>query len=138
MYLILHHTQLRRWSDRFQSLSQVYETLEHRMVVAEASQRLRLPLISKDGEIHEEEIEKLSLISRSSLDSTSTSVTISSSTNSTNYASANSTGSIVNNILSVSSTDTAEPGVGGVPNRFLGITPAFLWQTQLHQTPSMV
>uniref|UniRef100_A0A6J1CCQ9 AUGMIN subunit 4 n=1 Tax=Momordica charantia TaxID=3673 RepID=A0A6J1CCQ9_MOMCH len=116
---------------------QVYETLEHRMVVAEASQRLRLPLISKDGEIHEEEIEKLSLISRSSLDSTSTSVTISSSTNSTNYASANSTGSIVNNILSVSSTDTAEPGVGGVPNSFLGITPAFLWQTQLHQTPSM-
>uniref|UniRef100_A0A9I9D4K4 AUGMIN subunit 4 n=1 Tax=Cucumis melo TaxID=3656 RepID=A0A9I9D4K4_CUCME len=112
---------------------QVYETLEHRMVVAEASQRLRLPLISKDGEIHEEEIEKLS---RSSLDSTSTSVTISSSTNSTNYASASSTGSIVNNSLSVSSTDTAEPGVGGVPNRFLGITPAFLWQTQLHQTPS--
>lgn len=105
------------------------------MVVAEASQRLRLPLISKDGEIHEEEIEKLS---RSSLDSTSTSVTISSSTNSTNYASASSTGSIVNNSLSVSSTDTAEPGVGGVPNRFLGITPAFLWQTQLHQTPSTV
>ncbi|KGN44473.2 AUGMIN subunit 4 [Cucumis sativus] len=112
---------------------QVYETLEHRMVVAEASQRLRLPLISKDGEIHEEEIEKLS---RSSLDSTSTGVTISSSTNSTNYASASSTGSIVNNSLSVSSTDTAEPGVGGVPNRFLGITPAFLWQTQLHHTPS--
>ncbi|KAA0025153.1 AUGMIN subunit 4 [Cucumis melo var. makuwa] len=112
---------------------QVYETLEHRMVVAEASQGLRLPLISKDGEIHEEEIEKLS---RSSLDSTSTSVTIISSTNSTNYASASSTGSIVNNSLSVSSTDTAEPGVGGVPNRFLGITPAFLWQTQLHQTPS--
>ncbi|KAJ0103103.1 hypothetical protein Patl1_04182 [Pistacia atlantica] len=30
---------------------QVYETLEHRLVVAEAAQRLRLPLISKDGEI---------------------------------------------------------------------------------------
>lgn len=116
---------------------QVYETLEHRMVVAEASQRLRLPLISKDGEIQEEEIEKLSLVSRSSLDSTSTGVTISSSANSTNYTSASSTGSIVNNSLSVSSTETAEPGVGGVPNRFLGITPAFLWQTQLHQTPSM-
>lgn len=116
---------------------QVYETLEHRMVVAEASQRLRLPLISKDGEIQEEEIEKLSLVSRSSLDSTSTGVTISSSANSTNYTSASSTGSILNNSLSVSSTETAEPGVGGVPNRFLGITPAFLWQTQLHQTPSM-
>ena len=121
-----------------QTLSQVYETLEHRMVVAEASQRLRLPLISKDGEIHEEEIEKLSLVSRSSLDSTSTGVTISSSSNSTNYASATSAGSIVNNSLSVSSNDNAEPGVGGVPNRFLGITPAFLWQTQLHQVPSMV
>ncbi|XP_022981474.1 AUGMIN subunit 4 [Cucurbita maxima] len=117
--------------------AQVYETLEHRMVVAEASQRLRLPLISKDGEIHEEEIEKLSLVSRSSLDSTSTGVTISSSSNSTNYASATSAGSIVNNSLSVSSNDNAEPGVGGVPNRFLGITPAFLWQTQLHQVPSM-
>ncbi|RYR25434.1 hypothetical protein Ahy_B02g059168 [Arachis hypogaea] len=28
--------------------------------------------------------------------------------------------------------DSVEPGVGGVPNRFLGITPAYLWQTQ-HQ-----
>ncbi|XP_038900105.1 AUGMIN subunit 4 isoform X2 [Benincasa hispida] len=115
---------------------QVYETLEHRMVVAEASQRLRLPLISKDGEIQEDEIEKWSVVSRSSLDSTSTGITISSTANSTNYASASSTGSIVNN-SSLNSTDTAEPGVGGVPNRFLGITPAFLWQTQLHQTPSM-
>ncbi|GKV42673.1 hypothetical protein SLEP1_g50051 [Rubroshorea leprosula] len=34
---------------------QVYENLEHRLVVAEAAQRLRLPLISEDGEIHEEE-----------------------------------------------------------------------------------
>ncbi|KAA8526980.1 hypothetical protein F0562_008791 [Nyssa sinensis] len=41
---------------------QVYEDLEHRLVVAEAAQRLRLPLISKDGEIHEEEIEKWSII----------------------------------------------------------------------------
>lgn len=108
------------------------------MVVAEASQRLRLPLISKDGEIHEDEIEKLSVVSRSSLDSTSTGITISSSGNSSNYASAISVGSIVNNSLSVSSNDTAEPGVGGVPNRFLGITPAFLWQTQLHQAPIVV
>ena len=107
-------------------ISQVYKTLEHRMVVAEAAQRLRLPLISKDGEIRQEEIEKCSIMSRSSLDSTSTSITISSSSNSTNYTTANST------------ADT-EPGVGGVPNRFLGITPAYLWQTQLQQNPlSMV
>ncbi|PON51498.1 HAUS augmin-like complex subunit [Parasponia andersonii] len=112
---------------------QVYETLEHCMVVAEAAQRLRLPLISKDGEIREEEIEKCSIMSRSSLDSTSTSVTISSSSNSTNYTTANSTPSAANNIFT-SATDT-EPGVGGVPNRFLGITPAYLWQTQLQQNP---
>ncbi|XP_057960639.1 AUGMIN subunit 4-like [Malania oleifera] len=112
---------------------QVYESLEHRLVVAEAAQRLRLPLISKDGEIHEEEIEKWSLMSRSSLDSASTSVTISSNSNSTNYAS----GSAISSAGMASTvTDTVEPGVGGVPNRFLGITPAYLWQTQLQQTLS--
>nr|KJB62821.1 hypothetical protein B456_009G438500 [Gossypium raimondii] len=110
---------------------QVYETLEHRLVVAEAAQRLRLPLISKDGEIHEEEIEKWSTMSRSSLDSTSTSVTISSSSNSLNYAnSAATSGAAANN-----TGDSGEPGVGGVPNRFLGITPAYLWQTQLQRVP---
>ncbi|CAH1437844.1 unnamed protein product [Lactuca virosa] len=72
----------------------VYEALEHRLVVAEAAQRLRLPLISKDGEVHEEEIEKWSGFS-------------------SNYR----------NI-------SPESAVGGVPNRFLGITPAYLWQTQ--------
>ncbi|XP_062077743.1 AUGMIN subunit 4 [Humulus lupulus] len=112
---------------------QVYEILEHRMVVAEAAQRLRLPLISKDGEIREEEIEKCSILSRSSLDSTTTSVTISSSSNSTNYTTANSTSSAANSNLS-SATDL-EPGVGGVPNCFLGITPAYLWQSQLQQNP---
>ncbi|KAL1103116.1 hypothetical protein V6Z11_D05G414800 [Gossypium hirsutum] len=97
---------------------------QHRLVVAEAAQRLRLPLISKDGEIHEEEIEKWSIISRSSLDSTSTSLTISSSSNSLNYAnSAATSGAAANNTV-----DSGEPGVGGVPNRFLGITPAYLWQ----------
>ncbi|KAG8492650.1 hypothetical protein CXB51_010108 [Gossypium anomalum] len=101
---------------------QVYETLEHRLVVAEAAQRLRLPLISKDGEIHEEEIEKWSIMSRSPLDSTSTSLTISSSSNSLNYAnSAATSGAAANN-----TGDSGEPGVGGVPNRFLGITPAYL------------
>ncbi|OVA06605.1 hypothetical protein BVC80_1737g11 [Macleaya cordata] len=117
---------------------QVYESLEHRLVVAEAAQRLRLPLISKDGEIHEEEIEKLSIMSRSSLDSTSTSVTISSSSNSTNYANSlvNSTTGLANNTLPPNSTDAGEPAVGGVPNRFLGITLGYLRQTQLQQTPS--
>ncbi|GAV72918.1 hypothetical protein CFOL_v3_16406 [Cephalotus follicularis] len=116
------------------SSPQVYETLEHRLVVSEAAQRLRLPLISKDGEIHEEEIEKWSILSRSSIDSTSNSVTFSSSSNSINYmnSSANSTAGGTN---SVSATDAVEPGVGGVPNRFLGITPAYLWQTQLQQSP---
>lgn len=115
---------------------QVYETLEHRLVVAEAAQRLRLPLISKDGEIHEEEIEKWSIMSRSSLDSTSTSITISSSSNSTNYtnSSVNITAERASNALALG-TDASEPEVGGVPNRFLGITPAYLWQTQLQQTP---
>ncbi|GLT62078.1 hypothetical protein SLA2020_347430 [Shorea laevis] len=114
---------------------QVYETLEHCLVVAEAAQRLRLPLISKDGEIHEEEIEKWSILSQSSLDSTSTSLTISSSSISLNYAnsSANSAAAATS-----SASDAVELGVGGVPNRFLGITPAYLWQTQLQQTPLTV
>lgn len=111
------------------------------MVVAEAAQKLRLPLISKDGEIHEEEIEKWSVVSRSSLDSTSTGVTISSSTNSTNHTnlSAIGAGTSANIPVSFGATDASEPEVGGVPNRFLGITPAYLWQTQLQQAPlSMV
>ncbi|KAL5735924.1 hypothetical protein ACOSP7_030382 [Xanthoceras sorbifolium] len=112
---------------------QAYETLEHRLVVAEAAQKLRLPLISKDGEVLEEEIEKWSTMSRSSLDSMTTSVTISSSSNSINYTSSSmSSTSVANSALNA--TDT-EPGVGGVPNRFLGITPNYLWQTQLQQTP---
>ncbi|KAF2285755.1 hypothetical protein GH714_007647 [Hevea brasiliensis] len=119
---------------------QVYETLEHRLVVAEAAQKLRLPLISKDGEIHEEEIEKWSIMSLSSLDSSSTGITISSSSNSINYAnsSANSTASTTNNSFSLGAADSFETGVGGVPNRFLGITPAYLWQTQLQQMPLMM
>lgn len=122
------------------SSPQVYETLEHRLVVAEAAQKLRLPLISKDGEIHEEEIEKWTVMSRSSLDSTSTSVTISSTSNSINYtnSSANSTASAANNAAFLTNNDSTEPGVGGVPNRFLGITPAYLWQTHLQQMPFMM
>ncbi|XP_061339534.1 AUGMIN subunit 4 [Gastrolobium bilobum] len=115
---------------------QVYQTLEHQMVVAEAAQRLRLPLISKDGEVRDEDIEKLSVVSRSSLDSTSTSAMINSSMNSTNYTTPNSSVSGAN--YSLASADPAEPGVGGVPDRFLGITPAYLWQTQHQQTPLSV
>ncbi|KAL3508483.1 hypothetical protein ACH5RR_027884 [Cinchona calisaya] len=115
---------------------QVYESLEHRMVVAEAAQKLRLPLISKDGEIHEEEIEKWSIMSRSSLDSTCTSVTISSSSNSTNYTniSALGTSGAASTAILGGIADASEPEVGGVPNRYLGVTPAYLWQTQLQQT----
>ncbi|KAL8127308.1 AUGMIN subunit 4 [Apium graveolens] len=114
---------------------QVYETLDHRLTVAEAAQRLRLPLISKDGEVHEEEIEKWSAMSRSSLDSSNTSVTISS--NSTNYTniSAIGAGGASSSIFSSNATDTSEPEVGGVPDRFLGITPTYLWKTQLQQEP---
>uniref|UniRef100_A0A251V8E8 HAUS augmin-like complex subunit 4 n=1 Tax=Helianthus annuus TaxID=4232 RepID=A0A251V8E8_HELAN len=90
---------------------QVYEALEHRLVVAEAAQRLRLPLISKDGEVREEEVEKMSVLSRSSLDSTSTSIT------------------------SYNASDAGDAAVGGVPDRFLGITPAYLWQTQGQHAP---
>ncbi|KAK7316766.1 hypothetical protein RJT34_00473 [Clitoria ternatea] len=115
---------------------QVYQTLEHQMIVAEAAQRLRLPLISKDGEVRDEDIEKLSVVSRNSLDSTSTSAMISSNTSSSNYNTPNSSVSGANS--SLASLDPVEPGVGGVPNRFLGITPAYLWQTQHQQTPLSV
>ncbi|XP_009592787.1 AUGMIN subunit 4 [Nicotiana tabacum] len=118
---------------------QVYEALEHRMVVAEAAQRLRLPLISKDGEIHEEEIEKWSILSRCSIDSTSTSITLSSSSNSTYQTNASVIGAVpaASSASTTSTTDATESDVGGVPNRFLGVTPAYLWQTQLHQMSSV-
>ncbi|CAH2036357.1 unnamed protein product [Thlaspi arvense] len=112
---------------------QVYETLEHRLVVAEAAQKLRLPLISDDGEIHEEEIEKWSILSRSSLDSASTSFTISSTSNSVNYANSSANSAAGGTSLSAADTDV----VGGVPNRFLGITPAYLSYVQLQNTMSM-
>lgn len=114
---------------------QVYQTLEHQMIVAEAAQRLRLPMISKDGEVHDDEIEKLSVVSRSSLDSASTSGVVNSSINSSNYTTPSCSVSGVNSLASM---DPVEPGVGGVPNRFLGITPAYLWQTQRQQTPLSV
>ncbi|CAL5402774.1 unnamed protein product [Camellia sinensis] len=79
-------------------------------------------------------------MSRSSLDSTSTSVTIASSSNSTNYkniSAISTTGGATNALSSstIDAADAAEPGVGGVLSRYLGITPAYLWQTQLQQAP---
>lgn len=120
-----------------QNSPRVYESLEQRLVVAEATQRLRLPLISKDGEIHEEDIEKYSM-TRSSFDSTCTSFTINSSSNSTTYTSSSAiSGKVMaNNAASLASTDTLEAGVGGVPNRFLGITPGYLWKSQIQQAPT--
>lgn len=100
---------------------------------------MRLPLLSKDGDIHEEEIEKWNTMSRSSLDSAS-SITLSSCSistgNNNNYADNSSVPRIVGPPPSIS--DNAELGVGGVPNRFLGITPSFLWQVQPQQTTMAV
>lgn len=119
-----HHPQI-----GLKAPPQVYEALEHRMTVAEAAQRLRLPLISKDGELQDDEIDRWSTPSRSSLDSTGTSVTMSS--NSTNlYTSGMSAAG-----NSAPSTDASEPSIGGVPNQYLGITPSYLWQAQLLQSP---
>ncbi|CAO2045129.1 unnamed protein product [Urochloa humidicola] len=114
---------------------QVYESLEHRLAVAEAAQRLRLPLLSQDGEVHEGEIEKLSTLSRSSFDSTLTSATPSSSSVSTSYNNYSSAASVVTVGAahgSVSS-EAVEIGVGEVPDRFLGITSDYLYQVQQEQ-----
>ena len=119
-------------------LIQVYESLEHRLAVAEAAQRLRLPLLSQDGEVHEQEIEKLSTYSRSSFDSTLTSATPSSSSISTSYNNYSSSASAVTVAAPhwSGSSDAVEPGVGGVPDRFLGITSDYLYQVQQEQ-PAM-
>ena len=113
----------------------MYESLEHHLAVAEAAQRLRLPLLSQDGEVHEEEIEKLSTLSRSSFDSTLTSATPSSSSISTSYNNYSSTASAVTVGASHGSggSEAVEPGVGGVPDRFLGITSDYLYQVQQEQ-----
>lgn len=77
------------------------------------------------------------MISRSSIDST-TSVTASTSSNSTSYNNSysNSSSSVLGFPAPASRSDAVEPGVGGVPNRFLGVTAGFLWQVQ-QQHPSM-
>ncbi|CAN6451301.1 unnamed protein product [Victoria cruziana] len=100
---------------------QVYETLEHRLLVAEASQRLRLPLLSKDGQVREEEILKCIITSRSSLDS---------STSLTNTLANTSSSGAASTTLPLGSSDSMEDTIGGVPNRFLGITASYLQQCQ--------
>ena len=112
----------------------MYESLEHHLAVAEAAQRLRLPLLSQDGEAHEEEIEKLSTLSRASFDSTVTSATPSSV--STSYNNYSSTGSALTAAAGSGGSELVEPGAGGVPNRFLGITSDYLYQVQ-QQQPAM-
>ncbi|KAM0909794.1 hypothetical protein ACQ4PT_014585 [Festuca glaucescens] len=114
---------------------QVYESLEHHLAVAEAAQRLRLPLLSQDGEVHEEEIEKLSTLSRASFDSTVTSATPSSTSISTSYNNYSSTGSALA-AAAGGGSELVEPGAGGVPDRFLGITSDYLYQVQ-QQQPAM-
>ncbi|KAI3828309.1 hypothetical protein L1987_02409 [Smallanthus sonchifolius] len=77
----------------------------------------------------------MSVLSRSSLDSTTTDITISSnSSNYTNISSINTSGS-TNNVFPTNASDAGDPTVGGVPNRFLGITPGYLWQTQVQHAP---
>ncbi|KAM3309578.1 hypothetical protein ACQJBY_030693 [Aegilops geniculata] len=117
---------------------EVYESLEHHLAVAEAAQRLRLPLLSQDGEVHEEEIEKLSTLSRVSFDSTGTSATPSSTSISTGYNNYGSTGSAltVAAVAAGGGSELVEPGAGGVPDRFLGITSDYLYQVQ-QQQPAM-
>ncbi|PKU63617.1 hypothetical protein MA16_Dca026687 [Dendrobium catenatum] len=78
-------------------------------------------------------------MSRSSLDSAS-SMTLSSSSITTGYNNNYVDNSNVSRIVGPppSIFDNVELGVGGVPNRFLGITPSFLWQVQPQQTSMMV
>ncbi|KAM0890266.1 hypothetical protein ACQ4PT_027099 [Festuca glaucescens] len=123
-------------SSAHSDLLQVYESLEHHLAVAEAAQRLRLPLLSQDGEVHEEEIEKLSTLSRASFDSTVTSATPSSTSISTSYNNYSSTGSALAAAAGGGGSELVEPGAGGVPDRFLGITSDYLYQVQ-QQQPAM-
>lgn len=112
------------------SAPEVYESLEQRLVIAEAAQRLRLPLLSKDGEFPEEELENWTTSSRVSIDSTAPSIRMSSSTST---SSSNSTFLVNSSAVSAmnNSFESGEAGVGGVVNRFLGITPGWLRQTHL-------
>lgn len=102
---------------------------------------MRLPLLSNDGDIHEQEIEKWSGVSNSSFDSSTTSFTVNSISSSIGHNNSISSKSsklgFPPAMIPTSSSDVTEIGVGGVPNKFLGITPSFLWQVQKEQKASI-
>nr|GMC51769.1 AUGMIN subunit 4 [Ipomoea batatas] len=139
------------------------------------AQRWRLPLISIDGEIQDDEIEKLSVLSTSSLDNTTPDAFLLSKTTYYDLQLAREEmrkerphylKAWVYEVLelwlvaaeaaqrlrlplisrddeieewsvlsrsSLDSTNSSDPSIGGVPNQYLGITPNYLWETQLRQ-----
>ncbi|CAM6088408.1 unnamed protein product [Calypogeia fissa] len=121
----------------FRSNALVYEALAQRLTIAEAAQRLRLPLIAKDGELPDDDLEKWSLMSRSSFDSSSTTSFSTNTTVTSAVSSSNGTGpSTINIFLSgTNPSEMMDPGIGGAVDRMLGLTPAWLCQTQLANAP---
>lgn len=111
----------------------MYDALEQRLVVAEATQRLRLPLLSKDGDLPEDDNQEWGNVSRSSFDSTTTSLSLSTITSVHTTTASTASATIASG--GGKEPETVEPGVGGVVNRFLGITPAWLRQTHLIRVP---
>lgn len=114
-------------------LPQVYEALEQRLVIAESAQRLRLPLIAKDGELPDEDMEKWSIISRSSFDSSST-TSISTNTTVTSIMTSSTTPSTFF-LGGTNPSELADPGIGGPVHRMLGLTPTWFRQSQLMHAP---
>ncbi|KAG6544604.1 hypothetical protein Mapa_014026 [Marchantia paleacea] len=112
---------------------QVYEALEQRLVIAESAQRLRLPLIAKDGELPDEDMEKWSIISRSSFDSSST-TSISTNTTVTSIMTSSTTASTFF-LGGTNPSELADPGIGGPVHRMLGLTPTWFRQSQLMHAP---
>lgn len=114
------------------STNEVYECLEQRLVVAEAAQRLRLPHLSEDGELPEDDIENGSLAARASVESAASSTRTSSGTN---VSSSGSTTLVSSSLAVINGMEAGEAGVGGVINKFLGVTPSFLRQIHLSKSP---
>lgn len=112
----------------------MYDALEQRLVVAEASQRLRLPLLSKDGDLPDDDNQEWGNVSRSSFDSTTTSLSLSTTTT-VHTTTASTASATIASGGGGAQAETVEPGVGGVVNRFLGITPQWLRQTHLIRAP---
>jgi HAUS augmin-like complex subunit 4 len=114
------------------SSPQTYDALEQRLAVSEAIQRLRLPLLSKDGDVPDDDTAEWGNVSRSSFDSITTSISLSTTT--TVHTTTASTASATVASGSGTQAEVVEPGVGGVANRFLGISPAWLRQTHLSRS----